>query len=407
MIKKEIITMNKITVSRKTIWKMLYFCCTLVILNVTGSIFYNDYSEKVVVVIGMIDSAVIGLIYYAKGKKLNLLLTTGIAEFVLPFFYVTVVSCFSALVIYNTPNMGDVTQSFLRAIQIASIFMIVYVAVKKIGRESLDVLLCAGCISYVTVVANWIMNGFMNGDWDTSCLESHGFIEATGLLFIYYCLSKSYAKRQKLVRCIFCAAILLLGGKRVAWVGIAWSLLVYFLFHKFREKKDRIIKVVMTIYFTITFAYLILIKNNYFSLILSYFGIADNMRLSFWNFFRDSYELSLTYLGRGIQYTDNRMVLSSTKNALRITNNVGIHNDILRTYIGWGCVPFLYYYYNFFVLNLNKIKSKFKNADIWLYFAIVSYSFVNYMVDYMITYIPFNMCMFTIGLLINMESVKQ
>ena len=91
MIKKEIITMNKITVSRKTIWKMLYFCCTLVILNVTGSIFYNDYSEKVVVVIGMIDSAVIGLIYYAKGKKLNLLLTTGIAEFVLPFFYVTVV----------------------------------------------------------------------------------------------------------------------------------------------------------------------------------------------------------------------------------------------------------------------------------------------------------------------------
>lgn len=300
------------------------------------------------------------------------LIQKHIAEFVLPFFGVTIVSCFSALVVYNTPNMGDVTQSFLRAIQIASIFMIVYVAVKKLGRESLDVLLCAGCISYVTVVFDWVMSGFMNGDWDTSCLEAHGFIEATGLLFIFYCLSKSYTKRQKLVRCICCATILLLGGKRVAWVGIAWSLLVYFLFHKFREKKDRIIKVVMIIYFTVTFAYLILIKNNYFSLILSYFGIADNMRLSFWNFFRNSYELSLAYLGRGIQYTDNRMILSSTKYALRITNNVGIHNDILRTYIGWGCVPFLYYYYNFFVLNLNKIKRKFPIADIWLYFAIVS-----------------------------------
>lgn len=91
-------------------------------------------------------------------------------------------------------------------------------------------------------------------------------------------------------------------------------------------------------------------------MILARLGVADNMRLSFWNFFRDSYELSPFYLGRGIQYTDNRMILSSTKGALRITNNVGIHNDILRTYIGWGCIPFLYYYYNLFVLNLKKIK---------------------------------------------------
>ena len=151
------------------------------------------------------------------------------------------------------------------------------------------------------------------------------------------------------------------------------------------------------------FIYLILIKNGYFSLILARLGVADNMRLSFWNFFRDSYELSPFYLGRGIQYTDNRMILSSTKGALRITNNVGIHNDILLTYFGCGFLPFLYYYYYLFVLNLKKIKRIFNYANIWLYFAIVSYCFVNYMVDYMITYIPFNLCLFTIGLLINIE----
>ena len=189
----------------------------------------------------------------------------------------------------------------------------------------------------------------------------------------------------------------------MAWLGIAWSLFVYFLFFKIKERKDRIIKITMISYFVVAFIYLILIKNGYFSLILARLGVADNMRLSFWNFFRDSYELSPFYLGRGIQYTDNRMILSSTKGALRITNNVGIHNDILRTYIGWGCIPFLYYYYNLFVLNLKKIKRRFNNANIWLYFAIVSYCFVNYMVDYMITYIPFNLCLFTIGLLINIE----
>lgn len=389
--------MNKIVISKKNVWKIIFFFCAIVALNVPGSIFYNDYSEKIVLALGVIEIAITALICI-KSNKLNALLATGVAEFVTPFFVVTVVSCFSAAVIHQTSNVGDITQSFIRAIQIAAVFVIAYNAVKKFGKISLDILLLVGCISYTTVILRVI-----SGELDVSHLESHGFIEATGLLFIYYCLSKSYSVRQKLVRCLLCATILLLGGKRVAWVGIAWSLFVYFLFFKIKERKDRIIKIVMIVYFAASFIYLFLIKSGYFSLILAQLGLKDNMRLSFWNFFRDSYELSPFYLGRGIQYTDNRMILSSTKGALRITNNVGIHNDILRTYIGWGCIPFLYYYYNLFVLNLKKIKRKFNNANVWLYFTIVSYCFVNYMVDYMITYIPFNICLFTIGLLINIE----
>lgn len=389
--------MGKIVISQKNVWKILFLFCAIIVLNVPGSVFYNEFSENLVVILGVVEIAITGFICI-KSSKLNSLLATGTTEFVTPFFVVTVISCVSAAVIHQTSNVGDITQSFIRAIQIAAVFIIVYNAVKKFGKKSLDILLVAGCISYATVILR-----FISEEWDVSRLESHGFIEVTGLLFIYYFLSESYTIRQKLVRCLLCATILLLGGKRVAWVGIAWSLFVYFLFFKIKERKDRIIKIIMIVYFAAAFIYLILIKSGYFALILARLGVTDNMRLSFWNFFRDSYELSPFYLGRGIQYTDNRMILSSTKGALRITNNVGIHNDILRTYIGWGCIPFLYYYYNLFVLNLKKIKRKFSNANIWLYFAIVSYCFVNYMVDYMITYIPFNMCLFTIGLLINIE----
>lgn len=388
---------KKIVISQKNAWKVLFFLCAIVALNVPGSIFYNVYSENFIVILGMVEIAITGLICI-KSSKLNSLLATGIAEFVTPFFIVTVVSCVSAAVIHKTSNVGDITQSFIRVIQIAAVFIIAYNAVEKFGKISLDILLIAGCISYATVILRII-----NGELNVSHLESDGFIETIGLLFIYYCLSKSYSVRQKFVRCLLSGAILLLGGKRVAWFGIAWSLFVYFLFFKIKERKDRIIKITMISYFALAFIYLILIKNGYFSLVLARLGIADNMRLSFWNFFRNSYELSPFYLGRGIQYTDNRMILSSTKGTLRITNNVGIHNDILRTYIGWGCIPFLYYYYNLFVFNLKKIKRRFNNANIWLYFAIVSYCFVNYMVDYMITYIPFNLCLFTIGLLINIE----
>lgn len=389
--------MGKIVISQKNVWKILFLFCAIIVLNVPGSVFYNEYSENLVVILGVVEIAITGFICI-KSSKLNSLLATGTTEFVTPFFVVTVISCVSAAVIHQTSNVGDITQSFIRAIQIAAVFIIAYNAVKKFGKKSLDILLVAGCISYATVILR-----FISEEWDVSRLESHGFIEVTGLLFIYYFLSESYTIRQKLVRCLLCATILLLGGKRVAWVGIAWSLFVYFLFFKIKERKDRIIKIIMIVYFAAAFIYLILIKSGYFALILARLGVTDNMRLSFWNFFRDSYELSPFYLGRGIQYTDNRMILSSTKGALRITNNVGIHNDILRTYIGWGCIPFLYYYYNLFVLNLKKIKRKFSNANTWLYFAIVSYCFVNYMVDFMITYIPFNICLFTICLLINIE----
>ncbi|MBU5480118.1 O-antigen ligase family protein [Blautia sp. MSJ-19] len=394
--------MKKIRISEKTFFELLYLCYAIVVLNAMNSMFYNTFSSTVVIVFGMAALTIV-VLSAVKKRKMNRLLKTGMGEIVVPFFIVTIISCLSAIAVHHTSNFSDVTMSFLRFIQVLSIFSVAYFMIAMVGKKSLDILLWAACISYASVILNWLQNCIASGSWDTTLLESHGLIESVGLLFIYFFLSKSYTSKQRWMRCIPCLVILLMGAKRVAWIGIAWSLIIYFLFHKFKERRNRIIRIIMLCYVILAFVYLYLIKNNYFDQILSYFGIADNMRLSFWNYFKDAYQLSPFYLGRGIQYTDNIMILSSTKYALRVTNNVGIHNDILRTYIGWGCIPFLYYFYNLFVLNLKRIRKNFKNADVWLYFAIVGYAFVNYMVDYMITYMPFNICMFAIFLLINRE----
>ena len=106
----------------------------------SGKYFYNDYSEKLVVLLGMIEIAITGLIC-VKSNKVNSLLATGVAEFVTPFFAVTVISCVSAAVIHQTSNVSDITQSFIRAIQIAAVFIIAYNAVKKFEKVSLDILL--------------------------------------------------------------------------------------------------------------------------------------------------------------------------------------------------------------------------------------------------------------------------
>ena len=72
---------KKIVISQKNVWKVLFFFCAIVALNVPGSIFYNDYSENLIVIFGVIEIAITGLICI-KSSKLNSLLATGIAEFV-------------------------------------------------------------------------------------------------------------------------------------------------------------------------------------------------------------------------------------------------------------------------------------------------------------------------------------
>lgn len=51
---------KKIVISQKNVWKVLFFFCAIVALNVPGSIFYNDYSENLIVIFGVIEIAITG-----------------------------------------------------------------------------------------------------------------------------------------------------------------------------------------------------------------------------------------------------------------------------------------------------------------------------------------------------------
>lgn len=96
--------MNKIVISQKNAWKILFFLCAIVALNVPGSIFYNDYSEKLVVLLGMIEIAITGLIC-VKSNKVNSLLATGVAEFVTPFLLSQLSHVFQQLLYIKHPML--------------------------------------------------------------------------------------------------------------------------------------------------------------------------------------------------------------------------------------------------------------------------------------------------------------
>ena len=73
------------------------------------------------------------------------------------------------------------------------------------------------------------------------------------------------------------------------------------------------------------------------------------------------------------------MGATETMREMRVTAATNIHNDILRAYIGWGCLPMLYYLVNFFLLRVNRFIKDKNEENAWRYFAIASlYLFINF-----------------------------
>lgn len=363
------------------------------VLNIFYSLFRTSMYVDMAYLFGVFAFGIIFTDVLRK-KKIDRLLYFGLRSFVIPFAAVVILSCITAIMVWNTSYRADVTQSILRILQIAAAFFIAYISIIWYSKDSVKLLLTAGVISYLTVIVRYIAG--VNG----VSLESHGFIESCGLLFIYYLLSNQYDRKQKTIYLSIIGIVLFLGDKRICWVALVVTLILYFVLHKFQSRQMHILKIILIIYALMTFVYLWLIKSGTLETIFLHYGIVDNSRIKFWNYFSGTYELSPFYFGRGLQYTDNRMALSSTMGTLWISSKVGIHNDILRTYIGWGCIPFVLYYSNFFAINLNNIKKMGKQGNGWKYFALASYCFFNYMVDYMITDISFNICFFMVCLLL-------
>lgn len=404
-------------IKRIQIKRIIYVIYMMFILNVTYSVFYTDYANSFAVtfvLFGMLTSTIPRLIH----GKLNKQIVRGTKAFLLPMVLIALLSVFTARYVHGTPfNSSDVKQSLLRCFYYIVAFFIAYYSVRWFGRDAIKLIVISGWISYLTVFVKYLKNAGIRGLIDFGhgvggvSLEVHNLTYCMGLFFIYYLVSNEYTKKEKLSILVPILIAIIYGNKRALFLGVAISLLLYFLFNKFESRRLQMLRIVFVIYVIGAFVFLWLVRSGLFSAILAYFDIPDMSRIKIWNYFLDSYTISPNYWGRGIAYTDNRMAMSSTKQALQLTINIPIHNDILRAYIGWGFIPFFYYIVNFFLKQVHWFIKQGKENNGWRYFAVASCVYFIYFFDNMITAINFNMCFFVIWLLltknVNLNRRKQ
>lgn len=386
--------------------KTIFVIYMIFVLNVTYSVFYSD-SARVL----QIPLAMLGLFYmFVADKGFGKIRVKSINEFnafCTPMIIITMISVYTSIAVYRTTNPSDWKQSIVRCFYYVVPFLAAYYSIKKFGNDTPRLLIISGLISYSTVFFRYVYYGgfgillhFANNKVNGISLEVHNLTYCMGLFFLYYLLSDKYDNKFKTKICLILMIGVFFGEKRALYLGLTVTLLVYFLFHKFKEKRLNLLKIVFVFYIFAAFIYLILIKTGVFEALLYKYGINDMSRLTFWNYFSSAYEISPFYLGRGIAYTDNIMGATETMREMRVAAATNIHNDILRAYIGWGYLPMLYYLVNFFLLRVKRFIKDKNEENGWRYFTIASlYFFINFF-DNMLSAENFNLCFFVVYLLL-------
>ena len=370
-------------VKKIDIEKAVYVLVMIFVLNINYSLFHVSSQVHYIIVHAFSILCLVQMVQTKKSERKYFY--ELLRSYFLPLMAVTFLSVITAIMVWHTSVQGDYTQSIRRLFFFFEAALIAFSLYKKFGKNCLQLIVLAGFIAYTTVIIQWIaqmgirgiLHPFMRNSGGIS-LEIHEFTYICAMCLIYTILSTSFTKTYKIKMGIVLLVAVFLGNKRAIYLAMALSLLVYFGLHKFDNRRKQLLRFITVLYFIAAFIWLYLIKSGILYAVCAYYGINSSSRFTFWNYFAPSYDLSINFWGRGIAYTSNVMATDAFRRPLMISISTELHNDILRTYIGWGFIPFIIYYYNFIVLQLKKVSKIVNDDGAWAFFSIVSYIFFVY-----------------------------
>lgn len=199
-----------------------------------------------------------------------------------------------------------------------------------------------------------------------------------GAFLIYYLYQKRW------IFSILSAVLVYMCVKKIAFLAVAAAVMV--MLFVFLTKKSKI--VVLTLwgmFISGIYYYLYLLDSGILKSVLYGFGNYANGRFTMYDRFREMYEVSALYIGRGLGYVVN--ILESWN----IPTYANLHNDLLKFYIEtgfWGILLFLISYGVVFYIS----ERSFDSSKMCLLFSMTIYSMVLYMTDnvsiYMLYLVP-------------------
>lgn len=168
----------------------------------------------------------------------------------------------------------------------------------------------------------------------------------------------------------------LLGLKRIAVIGAVAAVTVVFFLDFFPEKAVQKVSVFISyILIGLTFIYIVAVHKGLFGFLENELHINTMFRNTLYEVLSQYYEISITYMGKGLGFSSTDWL------NLRGMPAVEIHNDFLRMYVEMGFMGYLIWIWSHFVFRMKYFfAAGGKKAGV-LFLALSIYSFINYITD--------------------------
>lgn len=260
-------------------------------------------------------------------------------------------------------------------------------AVYLFGKKAVDYTFFATVANYMLCIISYlclykldgIIHFFNYVEVGVSPLEVHELIFTMGLFFIYYCFFEDKNEKKHRMKVIMSTICLFLGFKRIEILALILVAVIYTIIKLLKDDKKQIVfmNTISIICVTISIIYIVITHNGSLRLLAKKYNINFKSRLEAYEYFKEDYELTLTYKGKGLGYVIDKLKLAD--NSL---HGIGdLHNDILKLYIELGAIIWFVYFINFSLLQTNRMKKQYGCKMAKVYFILMIFTYILYFTD--------------------------
>ena len=224
-------------------------------------------------------------------------------------------------------------------------------------------------------------------------MEFHDLGQGLGLFLMYY--AWTFAKNKRSILLLFASFVCFtMSLKRIDVVAIAAGIMMgrYFNNLTFRRKWYFLIAFEVSLVFFAYF-YLILIKKGYYGIIMDRLGIDTMSRDVLYKYYSDFYELSPTFLGRGLRFI--YVHTGETTDVIRVSRSIVIsvhnaHNEYITYLIELGFWGFIFWLWSNSWYKMNSIRRNYGWEAMTLTLMVTMYCFISYATDNTFFYFSIN-----------------
>lgn len=228
-------------------------------------------------------------------------------------------------------------------------------------------------------------------------MEFHDLSQGLGLFLMYYIWTFRKNKRSLifLVLSFICFTLTL---KRIDVLAIIGAIAIGWYLNRLTFAKRWYFIIAFEIALVVfAYTYLIIIKEGYYGTIMSSLGIDTMSRDVLYDYYRQFFEISPTFLGRGLRFIYVHM--ENTNDKIYVTRSIIIrvfaaHNEYMTYFIELGFWGFIFWMWSNSWQKINSFRREFGWDGMTFTLMVVIYCFISYATDntffyYSINYVGF------------------